>query len=114
MTCWLARFGDGPCDGPMDRAHLVPRQRIRRQLHGQDPELVQRVIWHPSCWVWACRRHHGDFDNKRFAVPREALPECVEVFAAELGMLWSLEVDFDRQPGVVSSLNRTVDGTGES
>lgn len=99
MTCWLAQFEGGPCDGPTDRAHLVPKQRIRRELHGHDPELVERVVWHPSCWVHACRRHHADFDNRRFRVPRAALPGCVEVFARELDLGWSLDLDFGT-PGV--------------
>lgn len=93
-VCWLAQFSDEPCDGPIDRAHLVPKQRIRRQLTGMEPELVERVVWHPSCWVYACRHHHANFDMKVLHVPRDRLPGCVEVFAAELDMVWSLQRDY--------------------
>jgi hypothetical protein len=30
--CWLAAFSETPCDGPLVRAHLLTRQRLRLEL----------------------------------------------------------------------------------
>jgi hypothetical protein len=93
--CWLARFNASvPCDGPMDKAHLLPKQRIKRQFAGSDPETLRAVIWHRSLWVPACRRHHGDFDNYVFRITREDLPEGLEYAAHVLGLGWSLDADY--------------------
>ncbi|UTI65626.1 hypothetical protein NBH00_05295 [Paraconexibacter antarcticus] len=73
---------------------MIPKQRIKRQFTGERKDLLDEVIWHPSCWVPACRKHHGDFDNHVFRIPRSALPQGVEIFAEALGMAWSLEADF--------------------
>lgn len=67
---------------------------MRREARGQDPELVRRLLWHSALWVYGCRRHHGDFDNRMLRVPRASVPEVVELAAAELGMGWSLDRDF--------------------
>lgn len=78
----------------MDRAHLLPKARLKRELRGQPAELVERAVWHPGVWVWACRRHHGDFDNHVFRVERSELPAGVEVFAEALGVGWMLDREF--------------------
>lgn len=56
----------------------------------------------PGTWVWACggamglEGHHGDLDGRRsvhrpLRVPRVALPEAVELFAATFGLEAYLE-----------------------
>jgi hypothetical protein len=64
----------------MDRAHLLPKSRLKREV-GDSPEFV----WHPDVWVWGCRRHHSAFDAKQLRVQRRHLPKGVERFAEALG-----------------------------
>jgi len=131
MMCWLARFGpDVPCDGRLVKAHLIPKQRIKRDFpHGAwlypdgttDKVLLrQRVqlapnaegaldarwlkqdelVWDERVWVPACGGptgiggHHGMLDGRNLRVPRAALPEGVEAYAAEYGLTWSLDRDY--------------------
>jgi hypothetical protein len=88
--CWLARFNPSvPCDGPMDRAHLLAKQSLKREVSA-DP----RLVWHPSLWVWACRRHHVDLDNHVFRIGRGDLPEATELAAEILGLGWLLDREY--------------------
>jgi hypothetical protein len=89
--CWLARFApEVPCDGPEDFAHLIAKQRIKRQVSRD-----QRIVWHPATFVRACRRHHGMLDVERtLRVPRSEIPAATEAFAREFGLEWSLDRDY--------------------
>lgn len=85
----------------MDRCHLIPKQRIKRALStvmGRDTVMtkaaIDKVVWHGSTWVWGCRRHHADYDNYVFRVPRSAVPAQTWAFADAFGLRWSLERDF--------------------
>lgn len=93
--CWLARFSDRPCDGRFDRAHLIAKQTIKRELRGQyDASELGKIVWHHTVWVHACRRHHGDFDNWAIGfrrVRREDLPMGLEMFAEEFGLVPTLD-----------------------
>lgn len=93
LDCFFAQHSPHACDGPMDRAHLIAKQRIKRELRGQE-DLMDQAVWHPAVWVWACRRHHGDFDNKRMRFGRGDVPAQVEAYAEALGLTWSLDADF--------------------
>jgi hypothetical protein len=45
--------------------------------------------------LWACKRHHDLHEKaKRIPVPREELPEAVELFAADYGLAYELERQF--------------------
>lgn len=89
--CWLARFApEVPCDGPEDFAHLISKQRIKREVSHD-----QRIVWHPATFVRACRRHHGMLDVERtLRIPRSEIPAITEVFAREFGLEWSLDRDY--------------------
>lgn len=126
-ACFLAPFAKGACWGPTDRAHLIPKQVIKRQFpfgamrrvdtgevcaqrRNEDfaalgvtwePVAMKHVIWDDRVWVHACRRHHGDFDNYRIRLWRADLPQSVFEFAAQYGLSWRLERDF---PGPVTDL----------
>jgi hypothetical protein len=91
--CWLARFApDVPCDGPEDFAHLIGKQRIKREVSHD-----QRIVWHPATFVRACRRHHGMLDVERtLRIPRSEIPAITEAFAREFGLEWSLDRDYGR------------------
>jgi hypothetical protein len=101
MNCWLAQFSDARCDGQLVRAHLIARQRIVREVTKRLPkEEAFQIIWDPRVWVPACGGptgiggHHGMLDGYSLSVPRSALPEGLEAFAAEYGLSWALDRDF--------------------
>jgi hypothetical protein len=98
--CWLAQFSEHPCDGRLIRAHLIPKQRVKRELRGYGPAKLAEVLWDTRCWIPACggmmgnAGHHGAFDQRQLYVPRWALPAGVEEYALEHGLVWSLDRDF--------------------
>jgi hypothetical protein len=96
--CQLARFSDTPCDGELVRVHLIPKQRLRKEL---PPESYQAAVIHPAVWVWACGGptgiggHHGELDySRKLRVPREALPPLTEAWAAFHGLTWWLTREY--------------------
>ena len=103
--CWLAPFDPKgrPCDGPLDRAHLIPKQRIRKRLSAGGIVALEDqgpIVWHPAAWVCGCRLHHGNFDIARtIRVPRSAIPARTEAYASLLGLAWSLDHDYGRPDG---------------
>lgn len=95
--CYLDAFGymEGggpvpPCHGKLIKAHLIPKQILRRCVH--DP-------MDPRSWVWACGGlvglggHHGQFDTgmRGLRLRREAIPPGTEELARELGIEWWLD-----------------------
>jgi hypothetical protein len=105
--CWVAQnvIGCGPCDGQLVKAHLIPKQRIKRELHRPLEELFG-IVWDERCWVPVCGGptgiggHHGRLDSCQLSVPRSALPEGLEAFAEEYGLVWSLDRDFGLREAV--------------
>jgi hypothetical protein len=109
--CFFAgRPGWGPCDGPLIRAHLIAKQFIKREVFSarraqgltsaQARAGVTDVAWDDRVWVPCCGGptgiggHHAELDSPLSMVrlPRAALPEGVEEFAAELDELIGREV----------------------
>jgi hypothetical protein len=109
MKCFFAgRPGWGPCDGPLIRAHLIPKRMIKREVFSA---LLARGVEKPlarlslvdyamdeRCWVMCCGGltgiggHHAELDAPGVSVAprlrRDELPEGLEAFVAELdGML---------------------------
>lgn len=101
-TCWLAQFApDVPCDGRMEKAHLIRAQVIRRELirHHERAPLRKperdALLWAPGVWRPACHLHHGMLDQaKTLRIPRSALPAETEAWAAEHGLEWWLDHEF--------------------
>lgn len=102
-NCWLAqhgtytREGDMPaCEGRLVRVHLIKQQVLRKALKctGRDKRL-----WDDAVWVWGCggfgygnEGHHGMFDHDgKVEIARAALPEVLEVYAANNGLGWYLD-----------------------
>jgi hypothetical protein len=90
--CFFA--DEGPCAGRLVKAHLIPKQRIRREVGAEH-------MWDDRTWVWVCggasgvNGHHGQLDFSRtMRIPRARLPRELEEFAAEHGLVWSLERDY--------------------
>lgn len=95
-VCFLAEFSDKPCDGRLVKAHLLPRQLLKR-------EHVEHAITDPRSWVWACggpmgnAGHHGMLDTSRtLRVPRDRIPRVTEDLAKELGLTWWLDREYSR------------------
>lgn len=88
--CWLAAFSDVPCDGRMEKAHLVRQQTIKREIRGaEDPKAI---LWDSRVLRPGCYRHHTMLDQaKTLRIPREAIPVETEQYAAELGLTWWLD-----------------------
>lgn len=91
--CWVALHivEPGECTGQLVRAHLIPKQTIRREAQDAD-------LWDPRTWVLICGGatgiggHHGRLDTSRtIRIPRDALPPEVEDFAAQYRLTWWLE-----------------------
>lgn len=96
-VCFLARFTDTRCNGRLVRAHLIPRQLLKREGH-------EALIPDSRTWVWACgglvgsTGHHGQLDYSRtLRIPRAALPAAVEAVAAEMGLTWWLEREYGQR-----------------
>lgn len=94
--CFLARFSDRPCDGRLIKAHLLPRQLLKR-------EGGAAAIADPRSYVMACGGpmgnggHHGMLDQRGcrpLRVPRYALPPGVAELADELGLSWWLDREY--------------------
>jgi hypothetical protein len=76
----------------MDRAHLIPKARIKRELRIE--REWRPVVWDPRVLVKACRRHHADWDNRVFNIARGEVPQACEEYAEEYGLVWSLDRDY--------------------
>lgn len=77
-----------PCDGVLIRAHLIPRQLLKR-------EGFELYAESPATWVMACggpmgnAGHHGMLDtgHRPLRLPRAAIPAAVLEMAHELDAL---------------------------
>jgi hypothetical protein len=97
-----------PCYGPLIRAHLIPRQQIRRasrSLGNQKDGSVERALINdPRSFVMACGGlsglggHHGELDMLRLSPPRSSLPHGTEELATELGLEWLLDRMYGPRP----------------
>lgn len=113
--CFLAAFappGAEECQGPMQRCHLVTKQRLRelwRQVHHPKsvrpkgwvraalPATLRQLLVDPRLWRPGCERHHQlmDAGRRSLRVPRSAIPAETEAFCL------SVELDswLDREYG---------------
>lgn len=97
MRCFLAQFASTPCDGQLVRAHLLPRQLLKRHVPDRAAELIQDPrSWVPACGgITGCSGHHGAYDFARtLRIPRHMLPPGVEELAEELNLVWWLDRSF--------------------
>jgi len=110
--CWFAKLplpSLSPCQGRLERAHLISKQAIKREIwmpahHGRHrvPELLAKLPpslrdlqWDERVWVPGCAHHHHLLDQSRkLRLRRSWLPEGVEEFAAEFGITWWLDRNY--------------------
>lgn len=124
MTCFFASRGS--CDGALIRAHLIPRQLLRREFpHGvlfDDGRWRKATRYedrydlpHRSAndladdertWVPCCGGpqgnggHHGQLDHSRtLRIIRQDLPTTVTDFAAEFSLMWWIEREYPQSKG---------------
>lgn len=120
------------CWGQLQRAHLIPKQRIKREFpqgavyatdgSGGEPSWIafdSRMIfaaegspdkrrslrllqWDPRVWIPACHGHHGNLDSYVLRLERAELPAEVEEYAEEYGLGWSLDRDFGLREDVAA------------
>lgn len=120
-NCWVKQHVPHvgtPCDGELVKAHLIPKQRIRRELRlGRSDAELEALVWDERVWVPVCGGptgiggHHGMLDYSRTVrIPREVLPVGLEEFALEHGLGWSLERDYGpRDPWAVTPARHRED-----
>ena len=127
-ACWFgttALAGADECEGRVEGAHWIKRQRVEKTIAQQlglpelvvspkwqrrwrnfpaeypDLELLFLAAWDPRNGVPACEKHHKRFDGHRadatseFIVWRHEVPDHVEEFCADWGLETALE---DRNP----------------
>lgn len=126
-VCFFRGWSAGQCDGALIRAHLIPRQLLKREFpHGvvldgdrwrrlernEDRyDLAHRTLrelvddersWVPCCGgAMGNAGHHGALDVARtLRVPRGRVPSWVESFAAELGLTWWLDREYGEREAV--------------
>lgn len=99
--CFFEKHSD--CDGQLVKAHLVPKQSIKRELYYRyvretgmtkwdAREKSGTVAWDPRCWRWVCGGptgiggHHGQVDAKQ--IEWGPWPEDLLEFLAEYDLRW--------------------------
>lgn len=112
--CWLAQHDPRcrPCELPLDRAHLIPRQRVENALGallGRRPneadelskrdrdDLILLAAYDPRNAVIGCRAHHRRLDNHAtpaLVIPQSVLPAHIFEFASDYGLEAELERRF--------------------
>jgi hypothetical protein len=94
--CWLRQFTSTDCAGRMDRAHLIPKQTLKKA------GLAEHIL-DPATWRPACRYHHFSFDAYRgVEVPRSSVPVETERFADRYGLGWYLTRRFGAREDVAA------------
>jgi hypothetical protein len=92
-TCFLARFSRVPCSGRLVKAHLIPRQVLKREVgKGWSRYVKDERSFVPACGgLVGLSGHHGALDHYALRIPRAAIPAGTEELAAELGLTWWLD-----------------------
>lgn len=96
--CFLAQFSDQPCQGRLIRAHLLPKQLLKREIgEGWAKVADDRRSWVPSCGgLVGLAGHHHELDYHSLQIPRESLPAGLQELCEELGLSWYLDRRFGR------------------
>lgn len=87
MTCAFARFHDSPCDGVIDDAHWIPKQRLKSIR----PPLALEELWDRRIVTEFCRHHHGLVDRKLVRLRADDFPQSVHEYASHHGLYFNEE-----------------------
>jgi hypothetical protein len=84
----LHRIGYTDCDGPLDAAHLAPKQRLKAlyKTRGMPAHQIAAAVWDARVTVPICRRHHTLFDQKVIRLTEDQFPPKMLEYAAEYGL----------------------------
>lgn len=122
--CWLAQFDERrrPCEAPLERAHMIPGQRVEHALGALLPgvedaqaqmveqwlqgngrewayaatDLILLAAWDPRNGVIACQHHHRRYDSHatpELRIHAAALPDHAIEFIYD----WGLESEAERR-----------------
>jgi hypothetical protein len=115
IGCWVKenQLDDRPCDGQLVRAHLIPKQRTKKQFQRAGGAWhkfndknhafwvpLDELLWAPASYRWVCGGpmgqggHHGRIDGRQIRVPRSVIPVETEEWAERFGLAWSLDHDY--------------------
>jgi len=107
--CFFAQFaprGLRECQGPPQKHHAIKQQTIRRlfprlPMFASDEEIrenkrrLNQALNDSRNLIVCCKRHHDLHEQaKAIPVPREELPEGLELFASDYGLEYELERQF--------------------
>lgn len=76
--CVMTGFGNAVCDGPLDPAHVIPVQRLRRWGYGAE------VVYSPDAAFTLCRKHHSRHDSGFEKVPESLWPARCREFVKRI------------------------------
>ena len=79
------------CRGVHQAHHAIQRQVLR---HETPKDHLEEILGDRRNLVRLCAKHHEWVTNHRIHFTRDELPESVEEFAAEHGLLWRLDHDY--------------------
>jgi hypothetical protein len=99
VECFFARQpGAGACDGQLIRAHLVPRQLLKREGHAG-------LVDDPRTWVPCCGGptgiggHHGQLDySRKLRIPPYRLPAEFVALMTDIGLGWWISKHYAYEP----------------
>ncbi|MGH2761416.1 MAG: hypothetical protein ACRDLD_02360 [Thermoleophilaceae bacterium] len=86
LLCALGRMGFAGCEGRLQRAHWVPRQRLKHaaQTRKWSAERLAEALWDRRAWDWVCSRHHHLLDQRVIRLQEDQYPEGLREFCAEV------------------------------
>src|SRR5258706_16474184 len=80
--CYFRGLGYLDCDGFIQRAHLIPKQRMK--IAG----VIGDMIWDERCWIPACKHHHHQWDNGFIMLDPDDFPPGIWSFAREISFYY--------------------------
>ncbi len=92
--CWMTPVVAHHCDGPIDPAHLLPKQRLRaiaKDRYPEDEERQYKMIWGPMNGIPLCRAAHHKLDNGFIRLSWEQLPREARDYAIDWDLEWEMQ-----------------------
>lgn len=89
---------EGPHYGRVEGHHVIPKQALKREGHGDK-------LWDVRNGVGLCSLHHANHEGHvpGGRLPRTLLPSSAFDFAAELGLTWLLDREYPDQADPVEN-----------
>ena len=81
---------EGPHYGQIEGHHILPKQALKREGHGDK-------LWDVRNGIGLCQLHHANHEGHSDRLPRTLLPAAAFDFAAELDLTWLLDREYPDQ-----------------